>query len=253
MLCKENLAKLQQITELLLFKGLGSGFNILAVLEVHEGLNMFLMVGDRIHPMDHTLTWTFLQTLKTYLEVAVGWMQKPTQAYEHIAHSNLNRLYPVVLTKLMSKFLDDTWGGKQLTMTLAPLKAMVQGSGHKQEHQKVTDRQAGQRSVDMSCMPCQLRLTCSQANSGSKSTSVTVTTTWNAPWLAPQVSDGCVFWCQKMLISTIGIQDALTSDSSAEVVNLDVAGRKWTMGDIQCQYPKQARVNVREVDMSDST
>ena len=59
-----------------------------------------------------------------------------------------------------------------------------------------------------------------------------------------------------MLTSTIGIQDALTfnmdMDSSAEAVNPDITGQKQTMGTIQCQHPKQARVDIGEVDMSDS-
>ena len=58
-----------------------------------------------------------------------------------------------------------------------------------------------------------------------------------------------------MLTSTIGIQDALIFNmdinSSAEAVNPDITGQKQ-MGTIQCQHPKQARVDIGEVDMSDS-
>ena len=86
-------------------------------------------------------------------------MQNPTQAYEDIVPSDLNRLYPIELTEPMSKCSDDMWAGKELAMGLAPLKAIVsykdnvvhiweekqlkekksmaQESGCKQEHQTV--------------------------------------------------------------------------------------------------------------------
>ncbi|KAG6370109.1 hypothetical protein JVT61DRAFT_12405 [Boletus reticuloceps] len=104
---ERNHRKMQHITRLALSEGLGLGLSKQAVPEVREKLD------------------ALLQTLRLYSEVAVHRKQNPTEAFDMTTTATeLEDLYPIVLTEPMNKVSDDAWKDKQLGTTIAALKTV---------------------------------------------------------------------------------------------------------------------------------